>query len=65
MDLEHAFLIGVTEPPRGQKSILEQKFLLFCVLEWVAVSSYRESFWPRDRTQVSYVSCFGRQVLYH
>ena len=44
MDLEHAFLIGVTEPPRGQKSILEQKFLLFCVLEWVAVSSYRESF---------------------
>ena len=21
--------------------------------------------WPRDRTQVSCVSCFGRQILYH
>ena len=29
------------------------------ILEWVAISS------SRDQTQVSYVSCTGRQVLYH
>ena len=32
------------------------------ILEWVAISSSRESFWPRDRTCVS---CAGRQILYH
>ena len=35
------------------------------VLEWVAVSSSRGSSRPRDWTHVSYVSCIGRQVLYH
>ena len=34
-------------------------------LEWVATSSSRGSFWPRDRTLTSYISCIGRQVLYH
>ena len=34
-------------------------------LEWVAMPSSRGSSRPRDRTSVSYVSCFGRQVLYH
>ena len=34
------------------------------VLEWVAISSYRGSSWPRNRT-MSLVSCFGRWVLYH
>ena len=34
-------------------------------LEWVAVRSSRGSSWHRDRTQVSYVSCIGRWVLYH
>ena len=33
--------------------------------EWVAVPSSRGSSWPRDQTWVSYVSCIGRQVLYH
>ena len=34
------------------------------VLEWVAMSSYRGSSWPRSRT-MSLVSCIGRWVLYH
>ena len=35
------------------------------ILEWVAMPSSRESFWLRDRTCVSYISCIGKQVLYH
>ena len=34
------------------------------ILEWVAISSSRGSSRPRDRTQVSYVSCIGRKILY-
>ena len=32
-------------------------------LEWVAMPSSRRSSWPRDWTQVSYISCIGGQVL--
>ena len=32
------------------------------ILEWVAISFYRGSFWPRDQTRVSYI---GRQILFH
>ena len=35
------------------------------ILEWVATLSSRGSSRPRDQTQVSYVSCIGRRVLYH
>ena len=35
------------------------------ILEWVAISSSRGSSWPRDQTQLSCVSCIGRQILYH
>ena len=35
------------------------------ILEWVVMPSSKGSSWPRDRTCVSYVSCIGRQVLYH
>ena len=35
------------------------------ILEWVAIPSSRGSSLPKDRTHVSYVSCVGRQVLYH
>ena len=35
------------------------------ILEWVAVSSSRESSQPRDQTCISYISCIGRQILYH
>ena len=34
-------------------------------LEWVAIPSCRGSYWPGDRTCISYVSCTVRQVLYH
>ena len=33
--------------------------------EWVAMPSSRGSSLPRDQTCDSYVSCIGRQVLYH
>ena len=35
------------------------------ILKWVAVPSSRESSWPRNGTPTSYVSCNGREVLYH
>ena len=35
------------------------------ILEWTAISSSRGSSPPRDRTHVSYVSCFDRWILYH
>ena len=35
------------------------------ILESVAMASSRTSSRPRDQTRVSYVSCVGRQVLYH
>ena len=34
------------------------------ILEWVATSSCRGSFGPRDQAHVSCVSCFGRHILY-
>ena len=35
------------------------------ILEWAAMPSSRGSSWPRDWIRGSYVSCTGRQVLYH
>ena len=35
------------------------------ILEWVAISSSRGSSQTRNRTHVSYISCIGRQILYH
>ena len=35
------------------------------ILEWVAMPSCRESSWPRDWTQVSFVSYTGKWILYH
>ena len=35
------------------------------VLKWVAMPSSKGSFWPRDQTHISSVSCIGRWVLYH
>ena len=34
-------------------------------LEWVAMPSSRGSSPPRDRTQVSYVSCVGRWIFFY
>ena len=35
------------------------------ILEGIAMPSPRGSSRPRDQTLVSYISCIGRQVLYH
>ena len=35
------------------------------ILAWVPMPSSWGSSWPRDWTQVFYVSCIGRWVLYH
>ena len=35
------------------------------VLEWVAISFSRRSFWSRDWTHISYISCVGRKDLSH
>ena len=35
------------------------------ILEWGASSFSRGSSRPRGQTHASYISCFGRQVLYH
>ena len=35
------------------------------ILEWVAMPSSRGSSWPRDWTCASFISCIGRQILYH
>ena len=35
------------------------------ILEWVAIFFSRGASRPRDLTHVSYLSCTGRQVLYH
>ena len=34
------------------------------ILESVAVPSSRGSFWPRDWTHISYISCIGKQVFF-
>ena len=35
------------------------------ILEWVAISTSRCSFQPRDQTHISCVSCISRRMLYH
>ena len=32
------------------------------ILEWVAISFSKGSFWPRDRIHISWVSCTGWQI---
>ena len=44
---------------------LSMGFLQARILGWVAMPSFMESSKTRDRTWVSYISCNGRQVLYH
>ena len=35
------------------------------ILKWVAIFYSRGSSLPKDRNCISYVSCIGRQILYH
>ena len=50
--------MGYSPPGSSVHGILQAR-----VLEWVAMLSSRGSSWPRDRTNISYASCIGRQVL--
>ena len=43
----------------------DHRILQARILEWVAISSSKRSSWPRDQTCVLYISCIGRQILYH
>ena len=51
--------MGCSPPSSSAHGILQAR-----TLEWVAISSFRASFWPRDQTLVSWV-CIGRRILYH
>ena len=53
-------LMGHSTPGSSVQRILQAR-----ILEWVFMPSSRGSFRLRDLTHVSYVSCIGRQVLYH
>ena len=55
----------VTLMAAASRSPLPMGILQARVLGWVAVPSFSESSQSMDRTRVSYVSCIGRQVLYH
>ena len=52
-------------PPGFSGQSLVQGILQARILEWVAMPSSRGSSRPRDQTCFSYISCIGRQSLYH
>ena len=52
--------LGCSPPGSSVHGILQAR-----ILECTAMPSSRESSWPRDQTQVSYISCIGRWILYH
>ena len=53
-------LWAVAPQPSSVHEVLQGR-----TLEWVAMPSSRGSSQPRDQTHISYVSCIGRQFLYH
>ena len=52
--------MGYSPPGSSVHGILQVR-----ILEWIAMPSSRGSSQPRDHTGVSYITCIGRQVLYH
>ena len=61
--LSHVWFFGPMDcslPGSSVHGILQAR-----ILEWGAISYSRGSSQPWDRTCVSWVSCFGRQILYH
>ena len=52
-------LMDYSPPGSSVRGILQER-----ILERVAMPSSRGSFWPRNRTRVSHVSCIGWWVLY-
>ena len=53
-------LMDCCQPGSSVQGILQAR-----TLEWVAISFSRGSSQPTDQTCVSYLSCIGRQILYH
>ena len=47
------------------KDYLVHGILQARILEWVAIPFSSGSSQHRDGTHVSYISCIGRQILYH
>ena len=52
--------VGCSLPGSSVHGIFQSR-----MLEWIAISFFRGSSWPRDQTRVSWVSCIGRWILYH
>ena len=62
LSLSHALLcdsINCSPPGSSIHGILQAR-----ILEWVAISFSKGSSWPRDWTNVSWISCTGRQIFY-
>ena len=51
-------LMNCSPPGSSVHGILQAR-----ILEWVAFSSSRESFRPRDWIHISWISCTGKQIL--
>ena len=47
-------LMDCSPPGSSVHGILQAR-----ILEWVAISSSRDSFWPRDQSRISWVSCIA------
>ena len=52
--------MGCSRPGSSVHGIFQSR-----MSEWIAISFFRGSSWPRDQTPVSWVSCIGRRILYH
>ena len=55
----------VTAQTMACQALLSMGFSQARILEGVAMLPFGGSSQPRDQTLVSYVSCIGRQTLYH
>ena len=51
--------------PRSPSGFFVHGILQARILEWVATPSSRGSSWLGDWTNISCISCIGRQILYH
>ena len=62
----HAYLV-VSDSLQPHELYLpsSSEIILARILEWVAISFFRGSSWPRDWTYVSCGSWIGRWILYH
>ena len=54
------FVTPCSPPGSSVQGILQAR-----ILEWIVLPFSRVSSRPRDRTNVSCISCIGRRVLYH